>query len=188
MSQTPSPREPQAGSGPRVPATRRQRIGAPRWLAHPALSVLLALVWLLLQESLEFPQILTAIIIGLVVPRLAHGFMGPALTPRRWAAVVRFTFIVVWDIVVSNLTVARIVLSPASNPRPAWVRVPLDIKQPGAITLLATIITTTPGTVSCVVDDEAGEILVHALDCDDAEAMAAQIKQRYEQPLKEIFG
>ena len=92
-----------------------------------------------------------------------------------------------WDIVLSNLTVARLVLSPSARPQPAWVRVPLALQQPGAITLLATIITTTPGTVSCVVDEAAGEILVHALDCVDAAAMAAQIKARYEQPLLEIF-
>lgn len=45
-----------------------------------------------------------------------------------------------------------------------------------------------PGTVSCVVDEARGEILVHALDCADAAGMAAQIKQRYEAPLMEIFG
>ncbi|HEY9239885.1 MAG TPA: Na+/H+ antiporter subunit E, partial [Burkholderiaceae bacterium] len=73
-------------------------------------------------------------------------------------------------------------------PRPAWVRVPLVLDDPVAITLLATIITTTPGTVSCVVDEGRREIVVHALDCDDAAAMAAQIKQRYEAPLKEILG
>jgi multicomponent K+:H+ antiporter subunit E len=53
--------------------------------------------------------------------------------------------------------------------------------------LFASIITMTPGTVSCVVDDEGWEILVHALDCDDAQAMAQQMKQRYEGPLREIF-
>ena len=68
------------------------------------------------------------------------------------------------------------------------MRVPLELTHPTAITLLATIITTTPGTVSCVVDEERREILVHALDCDDPAALAAQIKQRYEAPLREIFG
>ena len=57
-----------------------------------------------------------------------------------------------------------------------------------AITLLAAVITTTPGTVSCVVDEERREILVHALDCDDVAAAAAQMKLRYERPLMEIFG
>ena len=159
-----------------------------RWLAQPVLSVMLALVWLLLQQSLALPQLITAAVLGLVVPRLVQGFLGPAMRPRRWGLVLRFTAIVLWDVVISNLTVARLVLSPWSRPQPAWVRVPLALRQPGAITLMATIITNTPGTVSCVVDDEAHEILVHALDCSDPEAMAAQMKARYEQPLLEIFG
>lgn len=172
-----------AGTG-----TRREQLGPRRWWAHPALSLLLAAVWLLLQESLAPAQILVAIVLGLLVPRLIHGFLGPAMAPRRLGLALRFVIIVLWDIVVSNLTVARIVLSPGSNPQPAWVRVPLRLQQPGAITLLATIITTTPGTVSCIVDDERHEILVHALDCSDPQALAEQIQQRYEQPLMEIFG
>jgi multicomponent K+:H+ antiporter subunit E len=159
-----------------------------KWLSHPVLSLLLAAVWLLLQQSLALPQLIMAAVLGLLLPRLLHGFMGPALHLRRPGLALRFAFIVLCDIVVSNLTVARLVLSPRSRPQPAWVRVPLALRQPGAITLLASIITMTPGTVSCVVDDQAHEILVHALDCDDPEAMAAQIKARYEQPLLEIFG
>lgn len=160
----------------------------PRWLAHPVLSLLLAAAWLLLQQSLALPQLITAALLGLGLPRLLHGFLGAGARPRRLGLALRFAGIVLWDIVVSNLVVARIVLSPLSNPQPAWVRVPLEIRDPNAIVLLATIITTTPGTVSCVVDDERHEILVHALDCDDPAAMAAQIKQRYEAPLKEILG
>jgi multicomponent K+:H+ antiporter subunit E len=177
----------QAPASP-APGTRRERLGPRGWWAHPALSVLLAAVWLLLQESLEPAHILTAILLGLIVPRLVHGFLGPAMGPKRLGLALRFVGVVFWDIVVSNLTVARIVLSPASDPQPAWVRVPLRLQQPGAITLLATIITTTPGTVSCIVDDETHEILVHALDCHDPRALAEQIQQRYEQPLMEIFG
>lgn len=158
------------------------------WLAHPVLSLLIAAAWLLLQQSVALPQLITAAVLGLGLPRLLRGFLGPGVRPRHWGVALRFFGIVLWDIVVSNLVVARIVLSPASKPQPAWVRVPLDIRHPNAIVLLATVITTTPGTVSCIVDEERHEILVHALDCDDPAAMAAQIKQRYEQPLKEILG
>ena len=158
------------------------------WFAHPALSVLLAAVWLLLRESVAPADLISAAVLALVVPRLAHPFLGPATKPRGLLRIVRFVGVVLWDIVVSNVVVARIVLGPASNPKPAWVPVPLDTRHPTAITLLATIITTTPGTVSCVVDDHEWEILVHALDCDDPPALVAQIKQRYERPLMEIFG
>jgi multicomponent K+:H+ antiporter subunit E len=160
----------------------------PRWLAHPLLSALLAATWLLLQQSLAPGNLITAAVLGLVVPRLLHGFLDAPVVVRSWPAVVRLLFVVLYDIVVANIAVARIVMSPSSNPQPAWLTVPLDVQHPMAITLFATIITTTPGTVSCVVDDQRRQILVHALDCSDAAAMIADMKQRYEAPLKEIFG
>lgn len=159
-----------------------------RWLAHPLLSALLAAAWLLLQQSLAPGNLITAAVLGLVVPRLLHGFLGAPTVVRSWPAALRLSWVVLYDIVVANFTVARIVLSPRSNPQPAWLTVPLDVQHPTAITLFATIITTTPGTVSCVVDDDRRQILVHALDCSDAAAMVADMKQRYEAPLKEIFG
>ena len=157
-------------------------------LPHPELSAVLVLGWLLLQQSLAVPNLLTALVLGWGLPQLVHGFIGERLHIRSWRAAWRLLWIVLWDIIVSNIAVARIVLSPSSNPQPAWVPITLDVTHPTAITLLATIITTTPGTVSCVVDEVRGLILVHALDCSDPAEMAGQIKRRYEVPLMEIFG
>lgn len=159
-----------------------------KWLSHPVLSLLLAAVWLLLQQSMALSQLIAAAVLGLLLPRLLHGFLGPALRLRKPGLALRLVVVVLWDIVMSNLVVARLVLSPGSRPQPAWVRVPLALRQPGAISLMASIITMTPGTVSCVVDEVSHEILVHALDCSDPPAMAAEIKSRYERPLLEIFG
>jgi len=72
-------------------------------------------------------------------------------------------------------------------PQPAWVPVPLDIQHPNGVALFASIITMTPGTVSCIVDEHRREILVHALDCGDPVAAARDMKARYEAPLREIF-
>ncbi len=157
------------------------------WLPHPALSVVLAALWLVLQQSVAVPNLITAALLGLLLPRVLAPFLGPPSHPRNWGVIVRFTGIVLWDIVMSNIAVAKLVLAPAGRPKPAWVPIELDVQHPMAIALLAIIITTTPGTVSCVVDDETGNILVHALDCDDAAEMAQQIKQRYEWPLRQIF-
>ncbi len=158
------------------------------WWPHPVLSALLALAWLALQQGLGVATVLTALVVAWAVPRLVHGFLGEPLLIRSWRGAVRLLFVVLWDIIVSNIAVARIVLSPGSDPQPAWVPIDLELTHPTAITLMATIITMTPGTVSCIVDEERRLILVHALDCDDPPALARQIKQRYEQPLGEIFG
>ncbi len=157
------------------------------FLPHPVLSAVLVLGWLMLQQSLAVPNLLTALVLGWGLPRLVHGFIGERLHIHSWRAVWRLLWIVLWDIIMSNITVARIVLSPGSNPQPAWVPIALDLTHPTAITLLATIITTTPGTVSCIVDEERRLILVHALDCSNPVEMAGEIKQRYEVPLREIF-
>jgi multicomponent K+:H+ antiporter subunit E len=158
------------------------------WLAHPVLSLILAGSWLLLQRSVAPADLLAACVLALVVPRVTAGFIGNGAKLQSVGAVIRLLRIVLWDIVVSNLTVAKIVLNPMRSPTPAWVPVTLDITHENGIALLASIITMTPGTVSCVVDQERRRIMVHALDCDDPAAMARDIKARYEQPLKEIFG
>jgi multicomponent K+:H+ antiporter subunit E len=93
-----------------------------------------------------------------------------------------------WDIVLSNITVARLVLGPMSRPQPAWLRVPLASEHHRVNALFASIITMTPGTVSAVVDETAHCIWVHALNCDDAAGMVADMKARYEAPLMAVFG
>ncbi len=159
----------------------------PRWFAHPVKSLLVATCWLLLRQSLALPDLITAAVLGLVLPRLVFGFLGQDPAPRRWGRALRFGLLVLWDIVVSNVTVARIVLSPWSRPQPAWLEVPYTVQHPGAVMLLAGIITMTPGTVSCVVDEERRVLVVHVLDGADPVAVQAQILQRYEHALKEIF-
>lgn len=155
---------------------------------RPVLSVLLALTWLTLQQSLDLGNVLTACVLGWGLPRLLGGFLGPAAQPRSVARALRLGLTVLWDIIVSNITVARLVLSPRSVPHPAWVKVPLTLTQPTAQALLASIITMTPGTVSAIVDEEGACIWVHALDCDDPAAVATDIDRRYQQPLMEILG
>ena len=156
------------------------------WLAHPWLSGLLGLTWLLLQRSLEPVYLLSAALIGLIVPRLLHGFL-PQGGYINIKPVMGLTGVVLWDIVMSNIRVTRLVLGPLTRMQPDWVVVPLTLRNPTAISLFATIITTTPGTVSCKVDEHRWVILVHALHCIDAPRLAADMKARYEQPLMAIF-
>jgi multicomponent K+:H+ antiporter subunit E len=158
-----------------------------RLLPHPLLSALLAASWLLLQQSTSPANLLAALLLAVAVPKLVAPFLGRGARVQRSGRVLRLVARVLCDVVVANLVVARLVLSPSARPQPAWVTVRLALTDPTAISLLAAIITTTPGTVSCIVDDERREILVHALDCRDPAALAADIKQRYENPLREIF-
>ena len=54
------------------------------WFAHPAKSLLVAACWLLLRQSVALPDLLTAAVLGLVLPRLVQPFLGQDPSPRRW--------------------------------------------------------------------------------------------------------
>lgn len=157
------------------------------WFPHPVLSLLLAASWLALSHSLAVVHLLSATLIAWAVPRMIAPFLGPA-SRIHWPTAFRLGATVLWDIVMSNITVARLVLGPMSRPQPGWIEVPLDSVHPWVNALFASIITTTPGTVSAVIDEAGGRILVHALDCSDAPAMAQDMKVRYETPLLRVFG
>ena len=96
--------------------------------------------------------------------------------------------LVIWDIVVANVQVAIIVLFKSNDKmQPNWVNIPLELRTPEAIAILAGTITLTPGTVSADLSGDGRSLLVHALDAADPDAVRDEIKQRYESRLMEIF-
>jgi multicomponent K+:H+ antiporter subunit E len=99
----------------------------------------------------------------------------------------RLMAVVLRDIVLSNIQVARLILGPESRIRPGFVWIPLDIRNIYGITALASIITMTPGTLSCDLSEDRRYLLVHCLNLEDPAGTVAQIKQSYERPLMEIY-
>lgn len=160
-----------------------------RWLfPHPYLTGLLVVVWLLLQQTYSPGMAVFGLILGIIIPISTARWWPDRPGSVRLVPLLGYIGIVIWDIVVANIQVAWIVLTrPNARIRSGWVIVPLDLKTPEAITILAGTITLTPGTVSADLSDEGHSLLVHALDTDDPDAVRDEIKSRYERRLKEIF-
>jgi multicomponent K+:H+ antiporter subunit E len=159
-----------------------------RLLPFPVGSIVILIVWLLLNQTVHPAHLLLGGALAVALPLATRRFLDASTRPRAPAAIARLIGIVLHDIVLSNITVARLVLGPMGRLRPGFVRVPLDVEHPYAIALFASIITMTPGTVSAEVSASRREILVHVLDLDDADALVAAMKSRYEAPLAEILG
>jgi len=158
------------------------------FLPHPLLTLLLAVVWTLLQNDVSAGMVVFGVILGIVIPLITRVWWPDRPHSFRMGRMISYSMLVMWDIMVANVEVAWIVLTrPNSKLRPAWVVVPLDLRQPEAITILAGTITLTPGTVSADLSDEGHSLLVHALDAPDPDAVRDEIKRRYERRLMEIF-
>ena len=159
-----------------------------RLLPHPALSVLLVVVWMLLVHELTFGALFLALVFSVLVPLVTSRFWPDRPRIRFGGDAAAYVAIVLFDIVMANFQVAWIILTRRNRDlRSHWLVVPLELRSAEAITVLAGTISLTPGTVSSDVSADGRALLVHALDVSDPEAEVARIKQRYETRLLKVF-
>ncbi|WP_228727374.1 Na+/H+ antiporter subunit E [Novosphingobium aureum] len=159
-----------------------------RLFPHPGLSALLFVMWLLMAEAPGAGTVLIALVLAIVLPMFSAAFWPDRPRVRFGLPFAAYVAIVLYDIVVANFHVARLILFKRSRDfQPRWLSVPLELRSAEAITVLAGTISLTPGTVSVDISTDGCHLLVHALDTDDPEGEIALIKNRYEKRLMEIF-
>ncbi len=154
----------------------------------PFTSLAMLSLWLILASTYTMGSVVMGALVATLVPIWTVRFWPDRPTLRKPLKAFGFFFLVCRDIVAANLVVARQVLGPLDRIRPGFVEVPLDLEDPFIATILGGIVTLTPGTVSIDIDMERRILHVHALDVPDGNALIAEIKARYEAPLKEMFG
>lgn len=92
------------------------------------------------------------------------------------------------EFAISVFRVARLVLAPRLRFTPAAFRFPLTLTGDRQITLLANMITLTPGTLTVDVTEDRSALIVHAIDCPDVEAACADIRDGFERLIREAFA
>lgn len=168
------------------------------WLPTPFRSGLLFVVWLLLNNSVSAGHLVLAAVFAILIPLATFPFRVPQPLIIKPGLALKQLIIVLYDIITANLQVALLILGPTKKLRPAFVKVPLDLSHSMPITILASTVSLTPGTVSAEVYPipeslPKGEkpkqryLLIHVLDLNDEQELINTIKKRYEAPLKEIF-
>jgi multicomponent K+:H+ antiporter subunit E len=159
-----------------------------KYLPHPTMSATIAFVWVLLMNDFSVGNIVLGIILGIAIPKLLAAYWPDRPRLRNPRMIAEYALVVLWDIVVSNVQVAYLVLFRRGDSlRSRFIAIPLELKSPEAITVLAGSITMTPGTLSSDLSADGRTLLVHCLETDDPEGTVATIKSRYERRLKEIF-
>jgi len=149
----------------------------------------LTVLWLLLTGSLAAGNILLglAVAFGMVLSFQKLRPVRPHL--RRVHVGIKLLFVVLMDIIKSNIAVGRIVLRLTGDREvnSDFLDIPLELRDPHGLAVLAMIVTATPGTVWSGLTDDSSVLRLHVLDLADPEEWIRTIKQRYERPLREIF-
>jgi len=159
-----------------------------RLLPSPLLSVCLFVLWLLLSRSVSAGHLILAAVLAVLVPLLTGGLRPLAVRIRRPGTVLRLGLRVMADTIESNLAVVRFLVFPSRRRHPSgFVHIPLELRDPNALAVLAMIVCITPGTAWAEISLDRSILLLHVLEVDDPQAIAARVKERYERPLMEIF-
>lgn len=100
----------------------------------------------------------------------------------------KLVWLFLYELVLSALRVARDVLTPKMRFRPGIIGVPLTVEDDVQITLLANLITLTPGTMSVDVSTDKTTLYVHAMHGDDPDGLIHDLRQGFERQIKETLG
>lgn len=158
-----------------------------RLLPHPLLTPILALLWVLLVNSLSPGHILLGLLLGWSIPVFTLRFWPEQVRIHRPLTLLRLLGVVLYDVLVANFNVAYLVIRGPRHLAPGFVVVPLQLSSDLGISLLANAISLTPGTVSSWLSPDRRTLVVHGLEVRDPQALVATIKARYEAPLLEVF-
>jgi multicomponent K+:H+ antiporter subunit E len=160
-----------------------------RWLPFPFVSVVLLLFWLLINQTVDPAQILLGVYLAVIVPLIAQP-LQPLGYPRLRKPLTLFRLLAMASVEVmrSCVNVGRIILfAKAEGINSQFIRIPLDLRDPYGLAVLAGLINLTPGTVWVEILGDRHELALHVFDLHDAQWWVETIKGRYEQPLIEIF-
>ncbi|MBA3980458.1 MAG: Na+/H+ antiporter subunit E [Alcanivorax sp.] len=162
-------------------------MAARSWLPHPNLTLFLFIVWVLLMNTLSVGVVLLGALLAWWLPSITRAFWPEVPHVNSGWKLFRFMLLVLGDIVHANMVAFRLILGPTRKLHPAWIEMPIDLDDPFAVTVLASTISLTPGTVTVEVGRGHHKLLIHALNAEDPDALVAHLKARYETRIKEIF-
>jgi multicomponent K+:H+ antiporter subunit E len=159
-----------------------------RLFPAPLLSLALLAIWLVLNRDYSLGQVLLGALVATIVPRLTQSLRPTPVRIRHLGVAFRLFMQVGWDVIVWNWRVLLGTLATHERlPRGGFITVPLDLRDPSGLAVLAAIMCVIPGTIWSEITLDRSALLVHIFDLDDAQDEIELIKTRYERPLMEIF-
>ncbi len=150
------------------------------------LNLIIALVWMLLHSTIDASTFIIGYLLGLLFIFGLRGFFNQPFYLKKVWAIWKLFVLFLKELILSNITVIKHVLKPKLNIRPGIFALETELKSSGEITLLASLITLTPGTLTLEVSPDQKTLYIHAMDIEDAEELVQSIKDSFEKAIMEV--
>lgn len=150
------------------------------------MNLLIAFMWMFLGESYSIAGFVTGYIVGIVLLFLLRRFLkGPFYLWRAYKILV-LALIFIKELILSNFEITKLVYARRLNINPGIFTLETELETDWEITLLATLITLTPGTVTMAVSPDKKELYIHAMDIVDMKDAVHAIKNSFEKHIMEV--
>lgn len=150
-------------------------------------NLLLSFIWLAVTGTFTFENFVFGFVLSFVLMWLITTNRQEEKYFNRIPKLISFIFFFLYELVKANIQVAYDVITPKYYMKPGIIRIPLDAKSDLEITLLANLISLTPGTLSLDVSDDRKVLYVHAMYVNDRDKFIDEIKNGFEKRLLEIL-
>ena len=150
-------------------------------------NIMLSIAWAALLGEFSTVNMISGFVVGYFMLWLMESILGTTSYSKKLWQVITFGAYFTKELIIANLRVAYSVLAPNSQMRPGIAAIPLDIESDAEITMLANLITLTPGTLSLDVSDDRKVLYVHGMHIYDLEAFKQEIKNGFERKVREVF-
>jgi len=151
------------------------------------LNILLAIAWMLLSGEVTAENFIEGLIVGYLILWISKSALGGSKYFKKIPKAISFFFYFIKELIVANLKVAFDIITPKDYMKPGIVAVPLNAETDMEITLLANLITLTPGTLSLDVSKDKKVLYIHTLYLEDIEKFRSDIKNGMEKRLLEVL-
>jgi multicomponent Na+:H+ antiporter subunit E len=150
-------------------------------------NLLLALTWGAMTGDFSVGNLAVGFLFGFVALYASQRIFGQSAYGTRMIKVISFVGFYLRELVMANVRVAADVVTPQHLARPAVVAVPLDAQTDAEITVLANLMTMTPGTLTLDVSDDRRVLYIHAMFVEDPERFRRQVKDNFERRVLEMM-
>ncbi|BDA85987.1 Na+/H+ antiporter subunit E [Aureimonas sp. SA4125] len=151
------------------------------------INVVLAVIWAVVTGSFTLVNLVFGFVLGAFALYLTRDQIGTAGYVRGSRHLGALTFFFLREMMLSAWRVATLVLAPKLDLKPGIFAFPLTARSDIEITLLANMITLTPGTLSIDVSEDRSTLYVHALECSNAEGLRRDIAEGFERRIRGAF-
>lgn len=149
-------------------------------------NITLAFIWVLTVSELTLGNLVIGYIIGILPIFLLRRFFPGSFYLRRVYFIIVLTLVFIREMVIANLQLFKIILTPKIDIHPGFFAYPCDLEEEWEVSLLAALISLTPGTVIVAISDDTSVLYIHGIDLTDADETINDIKTNFENRIKEV--